>query len=28
VNTDGSELSKLTDTTGLAHYAWGSAPAE
>jgi dipeptidyl aminopeptidase/acylaminoacyl peptidase len=28
VNTDGSELSKLTDTTGLANYAWGSAPAE
>jgi TolB protein len=28
VNTDGSGLSKLTDTTGLAHYAWGSAPAE
>jgi hypothetical protein len=28
VKTDGSGLSKLTDTTGLAHYAWGSAPAE
>jgi Tol biopolymer transport system component len=27
-NTDGSELSKLTDTPSLAFYAWGSAPAE
>ena len=28
VNTDGSELSKLTDTTSFAQIAWGSAPAE
>jgi TolB protein len=28
VNTDGSELSKLTDTTSLAQPAWGSASAE
>jgi Tol biopolymer transport system component len=29
VNTDGSELSKLTDTTSLgSNFAWGSAPAE
>src|SRR6266508_3807609 len=28
VNTDGSELSKLTDTVSLAQLAWGSAPAE
>jgi TolB protein len=28
VNTDGSELSKLTDTTSFAQPAWGSAPAE
>jgi Tol biopolymer transport system component len=28
VNTDGSELSKLTDTTSFAGPAWGSAPAE
>ena len=28
VNTDGSGLSKLTDTTSFAQIAWGSAPAE
>jgi TolB protein len=28
VNTNGSELSKLTDTTSFAQPAWGSAPAE
>src|SRR6266511_295613 len=28
VNTDGSGLSKLADTTSRSHYAWGSAPAE
>jgi Tol biopolymer transport system component len=28
VNTDGSELSKLTDTLSLAQIAWGSAPAD
>src|SRR6266511_1804829 len=28
VNTDGSELSKLTDTVTFAQIAWGSAPAE
>jgi Tol biopolymer transport system component len=28
VNTDGSELSKLTDTVSFAQIAWGSAPAE
>src|SRR6266536_2878976 len=28
VKTDGSELSKLTDTLSLAQLAWGSAPAE
>jgi Tol biopolymer transport system component len=27
-NTDGSELSKLTDTVSLAQIAWGSAPAD
>jgi Tol biopolymer transport system component len=27
-NTDGSELSKLTDTLSLAQIAWGSAPAD
>jgi Tol biopolymer transport system component len=28
VNTDGSGLSKLADTTSHSSYAWGSAPAE
>jgi hypothetical protein len=27
-NTDGSGLSKLTDTVSLSLYAWGSAAAE
>ncbi len=28
VNSDGSELAKLTDTEGLTAYAWGSAPPD
>ena len=28
VNSDGSQLAKLTDTEGLTAYTWGSAPPD